>query len=228
MGLCFGVYYYSKRSDNDLSYLNNKNELEKLSDAFKTVENNSEPIRSPSSADAPTLAKIDFVDFLDKTNEYHILLSYRILNQIAYNTELEYLDESEKELRNFEHTHNIKYSDEIERIFLNGNFEKHTSEVSFIIGELSYLKPDEIEKLIETKLINTIAKLNSNENTDDSSFRSILPLYMDLINTKDDQEILDRYSFILDQINSPKTKKIFNDTWKAPQVLEKKQSDPEY
>ena len=82
----FGIIYIGYLTFHEdkkrFSYLENKNEITQLAAAFTLIESKSMIVSKNSEVTLRSLEKPEYESFLDKTNPYHVLLSYYIGAQL--------------------------------------------------------------------------------------------------------------------------------------------------
>lgn len=120
-------------------------------------------------------------------------------------------DDNEVKMRQHEKLNAILYENEIQNILADGNFENNINEEIFLITDLYRINTKASLKLISDKLEDSIDKMNSNEETDETRFRYLLSVYIDM--SKNEQDFENRKRLVDEKIASPKLKKIFNEYW---------------
>jgi hypothetical protein len=196
-------------------YLENKNEVEKLSNAFQIIEVKNKATRTPANEMIPPLADSTFSAFLDYRNSYHVLLSYKIksMHVTVRHNNLENAEESK--IRNYERDHSLVYQDEIAKILNTGNFDNHFTVEQFLIDEFALFNPSEAVNIVEKNLEKQIVKYENRIISDENHFQNLLSTYFEMIrkNNIDENE---RRLLLERQIKSPKLKLVlfefFNET----------------
>ena len=213
-----GVYLAGnfRQTPHDFSYLEDEKNIKSLAEDMKKISERSETKRSPASSTIQLLSESTYTDFLNPSNPYHVLLSYRISNQIDGKV-LNSSDESiDVKIKNYETKMNLDYHNELRLILISGNFLNHSREEDFIIGQFSSNENNEIISAIHDKLINNLHSYNSTNLQDMNQFKRLLEIYIDKIHQSELNELQLRAQMAA-EIKSPVILNFFNETWELSQ-----------
>ena len=211
-------YYYLNSTKNDQKYFKRKSQIDDLSKAFYKIQSK-EPksaLVTSSKATPEVISSLDYSQFLDQNNKYHVLLSYKIKHKRKTATNDDsFFSYEDQQLREFEKTHQMTYAKEIEHILKNGSFKNLEEEEQFLLEEYALFEPEEVVNVIETKLMNLIKDQDSlkDEKSKELYFRSILTLYYQKIIEREIDKY-ERKKLLEMAINSPKLKRILAEVWK--------------
>ena len=200
-----GVYLAGRTSQtsNEFSYLEDEKNIKSLADDMSKISDKAQLARSPAS-DKNLLSVSNYSDFLNPSNPYHVLLSFKIANQGN--------ESVDKKMKTYEMQKNLDYHKELRSILISGNFINHQKEEDFIIGQLSTTEHNEVISALHDKLIINLQSLNPTDGQGVNYFKRLLEIYIDKIHQSELNE-LDLRSQLATEIRTPFVLNIFNEAW---------------